>query len=67
MNTLASELTKNLNALKQALPAEDVLTYEFLTADQTRCAVVYADGMVNKQLLGDLVARPLSKLSLAAG
>ena len=58
-------LTKNLNALKKALPAEDILTYEFLTADETRCAVVYADGIVNKQLLGDLVARPLSRLSLS--
>ncbi|MBO5412312.1 MAG: spore germination protein [Clostridia bacterium] len=65
MNTFSSNLTKNVNALKKALPAEDILTYEFLTADETRCAVVYADGIVNKQLLGDLVARPLSRLSLA--
>ncbi len=40
------------------------MTYEFKTADGVNCAVVYADGMVNKQLLGDLIARPLSKLVL---
>lgn len=41
------------------------MSYEFLSADGTRCAVVYADGMVNKQLLGDLVARPLSRVELS--
>ena len=46
------------------MPSEDILTYAFETADKTPCAVVYADGVVNKQLIGDLIARPLSKLSL---
>ena len=44
------------------MPSEDVLTYTFETADHTACAIVYADGIVNKQWLGDLIARPLSKL-----
>ncbi len=51
--------------MKKLLPSEDILTYEFTTADGTPCAVIYADGVVNKQLLGDLVARPLSKISFA--
>ncbi len=46
------------------LPSEDILNYAFETADGVACAIVYADGVVNKQLLGDLVARPLSKLNL---
>lgn len=50
--------------MKKLLPSEDILSYEFETADNTACAIVYADGIVNKQLLGDLVARPLSRLSL---
>jgi spore germination protein KA len=29
--------------------------------DKTACTIVYADGIVNKEALGDLVARPLSK------
>ena len=54
-------MQKNLTKIKELLPAEDVLTYEFETQDNIPCAIVYADGVVNKQLLGDLVARPLSK------
>lgn len=52
--------------MKNALPSEDILTYSFTTQDNVSCALIYADGMVNKQLLGDLVARPLSYLSLQA-
>lgn len=64
MNTLAFSLQQNLETIKKLLPSEDILTYEFKTMDGVNCAVVYADGMVNKQLLGDLIARPLSKLTL---
>ncbi|MBQ8394899.1 MAG: spore germination protein [Clostridia bacterium] len=64
MNTFDTNLQNNLNELKKQLPSEDILTYAFETADHTACAIIYADGVVNKQLLGDLVARPLSKLSL---
>ena len=60
---LSKTLTENLTTLKKLLPSEDILTYSFETADQLPCAVVYADGVVNKQLLGDLVARPLSRTS----
>ena len=64
MNTLSENLDKNLKELKKLLPSEDILTYEFDSQDRVRCAIVYADGVVNKQLLGDLVARPISKTSL---
>ncbi len=50
--------------MKKALPSEDILTYEFSMRDGTACAVVYTDGIVNKQLIGDLIARPLAKLAL---
>ena len=50
--------------MKKLLPSEDILTYEFKTQDGIACAILYADGIVNKQLLGDLIARPLSRLSL---
>ena len=63
MNTLSDNLQKNITELKKRLPSEDILTYNFTTADKVNCAIVYADGIVNKQLLGDLVARPLSKLN----
>lgn len=61
---VAKNLEENLSALKALLPAEDILTYRFHTKDKVACAIVYADGMVNKQLLGDLVARPIGKLTL---
>lgn len=69
MNTLQSEikesLKSNLQTVKKLLPSEDILTYNFNTADGTACALVYADGMVNKELLGALVARPLSFAELS--
>ncbi len=58
------QLNKNLTKLKKLLPAEDILTYSFESRDGTACAIVYADGMVNKQLLGELVARPLQRTDL---
>lgn len=46
------------------MPSEDILSYAFATADGVDCTLFYADGMVNKELLGALVARPLSFLEL---
>lgn len=66
MDTLQNSLQKNIERLKKQLPSEDVLTYSFETEDRVSCALLYADGMVNKQLLGDLIARPLSRLVLGA-
>ncbi len=53
--------------MKKLLPSEDILSYEFETENGTPCAIIYADGIVNKELLGDLIARPLSKLVLEKG
>ena len=64
MNILSQSLEKNLSEIKKRLPSEDILSYSFETADKTACAIIYADGIVNKELLGDLIARPLSKLNL---
>ena len=64
MNTLTKNLQKNLQTVKKLLPSEDILTYEFETQDGVSCALVYADGMVNKELLGALIAKPLSALVL---
>ena len=61
---LLKNLDENLKKLKELLPAQDILTYEFETKDGVACAILYADGMVNKQLLGELVARPLTKITL---
>ena len=63
VNTISETLTKNLTTLKKLLPSEDILTYSFTSNDDVSCAVIYADGVVNKEHLGDLIARPLSRLS----
>ncbi|MBQ9118159.1 MAG: spore germination protein [Clostridia bacterium] len=64
MEKLSNSLSTNLQAVKEVLPAEDVLTFSFRSADGVDCAIVYADGMVNKGLLGDLIARPVSSIRL---
>lgn len=61
MNTVKKQLEK----IKAALPAKDVLTYEF-SSEHNAFALVYADGLVNKEFLGDLVARPLLALQKKA-
>ena len=63
-NFLQTDLQTNLKTIKNILPSEDILTYAFQSADGVSCALVYADGIVNKELLGTLVARPISKLCL---
>ncbi len=61
MNNLSKSLQQNLTKIKKLLPAEDVLSFAFQTEGGLSCAIVYADGIVNKQLLGDLIARPITK------
>ena len=55
-----ASLQENSKLITTLLPAEDILSYAFTTQDKVNCALFYADGMVNKELLGRLVATPLS-------
>ncbi|MBQ8291004.1 MAG: spore germination protein [Clostridia bacterium] len=64
MDTLQKNLELNIKTVKKKLPSEDILTFFFTTADGVPCALVYADGIVNKELLGTLIIRPLSALYL---
>ena len=43
------------------------MTFAFESDDGVRCLLVYADGMVNKELLGEQVAQPLQKIALPEG
>ena len=64
METLTTSLEKNVQLLTAVLTSKDILVHPF-NAD-TGCpsfAVLYADGMVNKEFLGALTLRPLSDLS----
>ena len=60
VRALQSGAEENVTLLKNFLPAADVLVYRFETADGKPCAAVYTDGITDKQLLGELAARPLS-------
>lgn len=64
VKNFTENLQENLKKLKKELPSEDILTYSFETQDGVAAAIIYADGIINKQLLGDLIARPLSQLNL---
>ncbi|MBQ8885091.1 MAG: spore germination protein [Clostridia bacterium] len=64
MKNLTTSLNENIELIKTELPAEDILVYSFTSADKSlRFAIVYADGVVDKALLGDLAARPLKRLT----
>jgi hypothetical protein len=66
LNALQSNLQNNQKTIKQLLPSEDILSYAFQSQDGTNCALFYADGVVNKELLGELVIKPLSALSISS-
>lgn len=61
MEKLSQSLQENLTTLKTLLPSEDILTFEFTSKDEkVSFTLVYADGIVDKHLLGELVIRPLA-------
>ncbi len=64
VTVLCKNLQKNIAAVKKILPSEDILHYDFETENGIHCALVYTDGVVDKQQLGELIVRPLSKLNL---
>lgn len=52
-------LDKNVKAVKKILKSEDVLVFEFASESGKKFAVIYADGICNKELIGELVVKPL--------
>lgn len=52
-------LDKSVKAIKSILKSEDILTFEFVSDGGKKFAVIYADGIVDKQLIGELVVKPL--------
>lgn len=64
MEKLTKSLRDNIQSIKGVLAADDILVYSFRAGDGTECAVVYADGLVDKAVIGDLAARPLAELGI---
>ena len=52
-------LEKNIKAVKDVLVSEDILVFEFKSSDGKKFAAIYADGIADKQVLGELVVKPL--------
>ena len=54
-----TNLAKNIKAVKDVLVSEDILVFEFKSSDGKKFAAIYADGIADKQVLGELVVKPL--------
>ncbi|MDE6850853.1 MAG: spore germination protein, partial [Clostridia bacterium] len=52
-------IKQRISAVKKILPSEDILVFEFDSSDGKKFAVIYADGIVDKNMLGELVIKPL--------
>ena len=52
-------LEKNIKSVKSVLTSEDVLVFEFESGSKKKFAVIYADGLIDKNMLGELVVKPL--------
>ena len=52
-------LEKSIKSLKDVLTSEDILVFEFKAESGKKFAVVFADGIVDKELIGELVVKPL--------
>ena len=57
---MKTSLQENISAIKRKLSAEDILVHSFTAGNGVACAIVYADGIVDKELLGRLVVEPLA-------
>lgn len=52
-------LEKNIKSVKDVLTSEDIIVFGFASDAGKRFAAIYADGLADKQLLGELVIKPL--------
>lgn len=65
MEKFSGRLEENIRLIKEELPQSDVLVFRFATARGDGCAVVYVDGIVNKELIGMQIVKPISAYDLA--
>lgn len=52
-------LNNRIEAVKKKLSSEDILVFEFDSASGKKFAVIYADGIVDKNMIGELIIKPL--------
>lgn len=54
-----TSLDKNVKAVKKILKSQDILVFEFISVGGKKFAAIYADGICDKNMLGELVVKPL--------
>ncbi len=54
-----ANLQENIKSVKSVLTSQDVMVFEFESAEGKKFAAIFADGIADKQLLGELVVKPL--------
>lgn len=52
-------LQNRIDSVKKKLTSEDILVFEFKSAYEKQFACIYADGIVDKTMIGELVVKPL--------
>ena len=55
-------LEKNIKGVKDVLTSQDIIVFEFDSSNGKKFAAIYADGIADKQLLGELVVKPLREV-----
>ena len=55
----SEDMETKLNIIKEILTSPDVLIFEFSSLEGRKFAAVYLDGLADKNLLGELVVKPL--------
>ena len=58
-NIFMITLEKNIKSVKDVLTSQDIIVFEFDSLGGKKFAAIYADGLADKQLLGELVVKPL--------
>lgn len=56
---MSSSLLSKIKSIKQKLPSEDIFVFEFNSLQGKNFAVIYADGIVDKTMIGELIVKPL--------
>ena len=59
MQNISGTLNKDKEALKNLLPAEDILDFAFQTDKGDEFVILFADPICDKELLGHLIVEPL--------
>lgn len=52
-------LKSRIEEVKKILTSQDILTFEFASLGGNKFAVIYADGIVDKNFIGELIVKPL--------